>query len=172
MIAHILSPGGAPAVVPWLTALALFGGLLGVLLSWSDRRRRALFTALAVAGLAGTAAVYLTKPSIPQSPGFAISLAGLDGRTTTSPVAIRVCGVASGSAKVPGPGQLLLIRVDGAQVTEMGADTVALTMAPGRHRIDAVLITADHRGFQPPVAAAATVVVTGSGPIAAAPGCP
>jgi hypothetical protein len=167
MIAHILAPGNVPDVVPWITAIALYGGLLGVVLSWRHRRRRAGFAALAAMGMVSTALVYITQPSLPPQPGYAITIRGLDGRTTSSPVAVRVCA----AAPVPGPGQLLLVRVDGAQAAETRDSTVVLLMSTGRHRIDAELITADHRAFQPPLTATATVVVSGSGPLTAPPPC-
>jgi hypothetical protein len=167
VIAHILAPGNVPGVVPWITAIALYGGLLGIVMSWRSHRRRAIFAALAVAGLVSTAVVYITQPSLPPQPGYGITLDGLDGRTTSSPVAVRVCA----TAPVPGPGRLLLVRVDGAQAAETRDSTVVLLMSTGRHRIDAELITADHRAFQPPVAATAMVVVSGSGPLTAAPPC-
>ena len=171
MLAHILGPGGAPSWAEWLAALALFGGALGAAIWWRQPTRRHGLLAVSGAGLVATAALLVTQPSLPLSPGYGIQLA--DARQATSPVVLQVCGArdTASPAPIPGQGRLLLITVDGRQVAETRTSTVTVQMATGTHEVVAQLITSDHRAFVPPVTTTATLTVTGPGPIAATPGC-
>ena len=170
-LAHVVAPPGTPLWAEWLAALALFGGALGAVVWWRDRPRRNACAAAGGAGLVATAALLVTQPSLPLRPAYGIALH--DAPAATTPVLLQVCPAALDGAgttasplpALPGPGRLLLISVDGRQVAEVRSSPVVVAMGEGRHHVVAELLTADHRAFAPPVIAAATVVVTGSGPL-------
>lgn len=171
VLAHVVAPGGPPLVASWLASLVLFGAAFGTVVWWRQRRRRTVLLGISALGLLASAALLVLQPSAPLRPGFDIMLVG--ARPASSPVVLRVCGVGAvvSPAAVPGQGRLLLLSVDGHQVAEVRSSTVAVPMSAGTHHVVAQLITSGHRAFTPPITTAATVIVSGPGPLPATPHC-
>ena len=165
LVAHVVT--GGPEGLLWPTSIAMFGGLVAAV-AWPQRRTAA--AAVGAAGLVATVLIYATWPSAPLAPaGVDLGLASpAPGSSVTSPVPVTVC-TAQGPA--PGPGRLLSVSVDGAQVVESRQSTVSLTLAPGAHQLQVQLLTADHRAFAPPIVADASVLVTGTAPLRVPAGC-
>lgn len=165
VVAHVVAPSDIPAWSSWLASLAMFGGALGAVVWWRDRRRRVLCTMLGGIGLAASAMLLLLQPSVVQPPADGIRL--VSPQPATTPVVLRICG----GGPVPGQGRLVLVSVDGRQVAELRSDTVVVPIPAGMHTVLAQLLTSGHRAFTPPVTAQTTISVSGPGPLPSPPGC-
>jgi hypothetical protein len=170
-LAHVVAPSSLPAWVPWVAAALMYGSALGVARA---RRGRGALLAAGLLGLAGTVAVLVLTPTIPAAPGYTITLAqpAAPG-PVSSPIAVTVCArMRDGSrAGVPATGGLISVSLDGRQVLETPRSAVAVEASPGPHDLRVELLTADHREYRPPLAAAVHVTVEGSAPLPAPSGC-
>jgi len=161
LVAHIVTPTLLPGFVPWLAAAALWGGLLGAV-AWRRRRRGVASAALAVAGLAATVLGFVDSATPPKPPGFTLMLASpVDGTAVSSPVLVVACGrwPDGSAAQVPGPGQLLLVLIDGVVASEGRLPNAAVDISPGRHSLRVEVITGNHAAYQPPVEVTSSVSV-------------
>jgi hypothetical protein len=151
-----------PGWLSWIAAIALFGGLLAVL--FRRGRVRLACAVIALAGMAGTIDDWYVRGLRPSRPDLVIRLV-IPGSRATNPVVVQVCGrTRSGAAAPTANGRYLLVRVDGYQVAEVHASTVAIPMSRGEHVLSAEITSADHQEFQPPLKIERTVRVTGAGP--------
>ena len=89
VFAHIIGMR-PPNLWSWVAALALFGGLVGVVFA-TNRPQRLACVVLALAGLAGSIDDVIARSSRPARPDLVIRLVS-PPRTPTDPVVIRVCG--------------------------------------------------------------------------------
>ncbi|MEA2671514.1 MAG: hypothetical protein QOG45_1734 [Chloroflexota bacterium] len=168
---HIVAPSAVPAWAPWLAAAVMYASALALAVS---RRGRWVLVTAGVLGLGGTVAALLLTPTVPVSPGYAITLAVPSGRPLTSPVAVTVCGRrADGSAvAVPGGGDLLTVLLDGRQVLETQRSSLGVEAGAGDHELRVELLAPGHLQFRPPLDARLRVLVQGTGPLAPTPPCP
>jgi hypothetical protein len=161
-LAHIVGMR-PPGLLSWVAAIALFGGLLGVL--FRRGRLRLAFVFLALAGLAGTIDDLYVRGLRPSRPDLLIQLAS-PGNRTTNPVVVQICAhTHSGAPETPtANGRYLLVRVDGAQVAEVHTSTLAIPVSRGVHIVSAEITSPDHQEFQPALKIERLVRVTGTGP--------
>jgi hypothetical protein len=168
---HVIAPSALPAWAPWLAAAVMYASALAIAIS---RRGRWMLAGAGALGLGGTAAALVLTPTVPASPGYAITLAVPSGQPLTSPVVVTVCGRrADGSAAaVPGAGDLLTVLLDGRQVLETQRSTLGVEAGPGDHELRVEVLAPGHREFRPPLDARLRVLVQGTGPLPPAPPCP
>jgi hypothetical protein len=159
-----------PGLLSWAAAIALFGGILGVL--FGKRRVRRLCAAVAVLGLVGTVYDLYARSQRPARPDLVIRLIN-PPPTTTSPMLVRVCGrTREGAAESPtAGGRFLLVRVDGVQVGEIHGSTLVVPVGLGRHMLRVEITSQDHQEFQPALVVDRVIHVTGAGS-SPAPTCP
>ncbi len=173
-LAHIVVPGGLPAVAAWVIAAILVGGLLGALYTHGRLRLLAISVAAAAAVVSVLAAVGVLLPGAPSSQGLSIALLTQPGAPdVTAPVSLRVCGWDAGGAAVamPGGGRLVAVSVDGRLQAESTQPDVSLILATGAHDLSAEILTSDHRELSPPLVTTLHVRVSGPGPISGAAAC-
>lgn len=151
----------------WITGALLFGGAVAAMAVPRTLRRACL--AVATLGLVATVVVYTLLPTAPSAPqGLSMRIIAPTTAPVTSPVLVKVCG---GTSNLPGAGRLLSISIDGRQVAEVNADTVAVNVSAGTHLLRAELVNSAHLEYAPPVLTDETITVVGIGPLAAAPDC-
>jgi len=170
LFAHVIGMR-PPDLFSWIAAIALFGGLWGVVFD-SRRPVRVVCLLLAFAGLGGTVDDWIVRADRPHPPAIAVRLIS-PAAQTTSPMVIRLCGrTPTGKPVSPTAGdRYMLIRLDGTQVAEIHRSTIQLFERPGRHVLFVEVNSPYHQEFQPRIAFQRTVMVTREG-FPHVPACP
>jgi hypothetical protein len=151
-----------PGVFSWIAAVALFGGIFGVLVS--RQRVRLACAVLALAGLVGTIYDLYARSQRPAAPDLVIRLISPPGRSA-APMLVRVCGRTHTGSPVPvtAGNRYLLVRLDGVQADEVHSASVLVPAHRGRHVLTVEVNSPDHQEYQPPIIVKRPVDVTGAG---------
>jgi len=169
LFAHVVGMR-PPDLFSWIAAIALFGGLWGVL--YFSQPLRLACVLLALAGLGATIDDWIVRAQRPAAPRIVVRLIAPPGRTT-SPMVVRLCAtLPSGRPTSPtADNRYMLIRLDGVQVAEIHQSTIMLSATPGRHQLFVEVNNSYHQEFQPRIAFQRTVTVTHKG-FPHVPACP
>ncbi|HEV3313021.1 MAG TPA: hypothetical protein VG815_21125, partial [Chloroflexota bacterium] len=86
IVAHIV--GMRPAgLLSWLVAIALFGGILGIIVG--DRRWRYVWLVISIAGLAGTVYDMVERSQPPARPNLIVRLVSPNSKAE-DPIVVRL----------------------------------------------------------------------------------
>jgi hypothetical protein len=168
-VAHIVQGALVPTVVGWVAAALIVVGGAGIFWGRGSAVEVVGWAVFGVAFCAAAAVIAMTA-LLPTSARITVRLAAPTGGALTSPVGVVVCGrdAASGApTAAPDGSNVLVVLVDGREVSTERSGSFALQLSPGAHRLRVELVDAGHRVFSPRVFAETTLTVTSSGPLAA-----
>ncbi|HEV7677982.1 MAG TPA: hypothetical protein VGQ42_05405 [Candidatus Dormibacteraeota bacterium] len=172
-LAHIVQGATLPTAVGWVSACLIAAAGLGIFLGRGSGVEVASWVVFGFA-FCGAASVIAVTALLPTTAPITIRLAAPASGSTGSPVTVVVCGrrVDSGApVAAPDGNNVLAVLVDGREAAIETTGSFALVVPAGTHQVRVELLTPDHHVFSPDVAASASVTVTGTQPLNAAPHC-
>jgi len=169
-LAHIVQGAPLPMAIGWVGAVFIALGGAGIFLGRGTALEVVSWIVFGLAFCAAATVIAITM-LLPTTARITLRLASPASAATTSPISVVACGrdaTSGAAATAPDGSNVLVVVVDGREVSTEHTGAFAVSMTTGVHRLRVELLDPTHRVFSPEVFVESTLTVTGAGPLPSA----